>query len=252
MTDPSGQHWWNWVLDIGIGAAVGWFAPEIDAFLAGAGGGATAGATTMTAFYEGQVIGQSTATFAWAAEGATFGGAIGAEAAAAKSSTPAKPSKTPCYPNVKKFVNDHLTDAQSIAKQIGNGVTTQEVLATSAGETTYGTSNISSHGNFFGLHGPGPYPGQTGTYLTKPAYGKGVITPEFSSNGFRLSGNEFANRESPYLSNVNASDPQTFFSTIHAHGYGTTNSDYMNNMMGYKTKAGKTVNGVYSLVGGCL
>jgi hypothetical protein len=162
-------------------------------------------------------------------------------------------SKVPCYPNVSDFVDAHKADAQRIATQIGNGVTAQEVLSTSAGETTYGTSNIAQHGNFFGLHGPGPYSGQIGTYLTQPTSGKGVITPEFpTSNGFLLSGQEFANRESPFLSSVTASDPQTFFSTIHAHGYGTTNSSYMNNMMGYKSKTGKIVNGVYSLVGACL
>ena len=80
ITDPSGKSWWSWALEIGIGVAVGWFVPELDAYLAGAGSaGAAAGTTTMTAFYGSQIIGQGSATYAWAAEGATIGGGIGAE-----------------------------------------------------------------------------------------------------------------------------------------------------------------------------
>ena len=101
--------------------------------------------------------------------------------------------------------------------------------------------------------GEGVFPGQIGSYTTKPAYGPGVVTPVFpSSSGFALSGQVFANHESPFFANGNASDPGNFFQTIHAHGYGE-NSSYMNKVMDHTDpKSGRLIHGSYSLVGGCL
>jgi len=48
ITDPSGQHWWNWVLDIG-GLAAMIFAPEIDAFLGDLFGGSAAASAPSAA-----------------------------------------------------------------------------------------------------------------------------------------------------------------------------------------------------------
>ena len=251
ITDPSGQSWWSSLLiDIGVAVAA-YFAPEALTALAGGGAGATAGTTTMTILETGQ---SSTAYYLWGAESAAIGGGTAAGIQAGNHSSPAKPSKAPCYPNVKKFVDDNLTAAQSIAKQIGNGATAQEVLATSGAETTYGSpQSLAAHGNFFGLHGGG-FPGQIGSYTTKPAYGPGVVTPVFpSSSGFALSGQVFANHENPFFANGNASDPGNFFQTIHAHGYGTGNSSYMNKVMDHTDpKSGRLIHGSYSLVGGCL
>jgi len=95
--------------------------------------------------------------------------------------------KVPCYGNVRAFVGAHLADAMKLASQVP-GVTAHEILAVSAGETTYGSERrLAPHGNYFGLHGGG-FPGQTGTYVTQPKTGKGVVTPEFAKNGFVLSG----------------------------------------------------------------
>ena len=95
MTDPSGKSWWSSLLiDIGIGVAA-YFAPELEGFLAGAGGGATAGTTTMTALYEGQIIGQGSATYAWGAESAMMGGSMSAMTQQAMKSpqTPQPPAR---------------------------------------------------------------------------------------------------------------------------------------------------------------
>jgi RHS repeat-associated protein len=157
--------------------------------------------------------------------------------------------KVKCPPNVANFVNAHLNQAQTLASELPNGVTPQEILALAGAETTFGApTSLAKVGNYFGLHGSG-YAGETGTYTTKPTQGKGVPTPEFPiSNGFLLSGQGFVKLESPYLSSVNASDPATFFQTVHAHGYGTTNSNYMDLVMANKP----SLHGTYYLVGACL
>ena len=153
--------------------------------------------------------------------------------------------KPPCYPNVKKFVSQHLADAQALASELPNGTTAQEILATAAAETTYGSTNsLAPHGNYFGIHGTG-YAGQTGDYKTTG----GQLTPEFPlENGFMLSGQVFVNTEAPFLSNVDASNPLTFFNTIHAHGYGTTSGNYMKKVMSNSPNN----HGSYYLVGACL
>jgi hypothetical protein len=79
VTDPSGKGWLSWLLDIGIGAAVGWIAPEVLPSVFAWGG------TTSTIFYEGAQLAQSSATFYAASAGtAAFGAAVGGVAAAAQ------------------------------------------------------------------------------------------------------------------------------------------------------------------------
>lgn len=141
-------------------------------------------------------------------------------------------------------MNSNSTAAQTLASELPNGTTAQKVLATAGNETGYGTRGLAPYGNFFGLHGTG-FAGQVGTYTTTG----GVLTPRFPlSNGFLLSGQVFVKTVGPYLANVNASDPQTFFQTIHEHGYGTGTPGYVDYMM--KDNPGSR--GPYLLVGACL
>jgi RHS repeat-associated protein len=148
-----------------------------------------------------------------------------------------------CLPNVNDFVNANLDAAETLAGDLPNGATAQEVLATAGAETGYG-QGLAAYGNYFGLHGTG-FAGQTGTYKTTG----GVLTPTFPlANGFLLSGQVFVNTEAPFLAAVDASDPQTFFQTTHAHGYGTTNPQYVDQMM----RNTPTNHGAYALVGACL
>jgi hypothetical protein len=154
-----------------------------------------------------------------------------------------------CLSNVGGFVSANLSDARALASELPNGATAQEVLATAGNETHYGDMRtLAQFGNLFGLHGtgfPGQLPGPNNTYTTP----YNVLTPKFPlSNGFRLSGQIFVNTERPYLAKVNASDPQTFFQTIHLHGYGTTTPGYVNFMT--KNKPGDR--GPYALIGACL
>lgn len=157
----------------------------------------------------------------------------------------------PCYANVAAFVNANLAAAEALAAELPNGVTAQEILAVAGAETTYGSpDSLAPYGNYFGLHGTG-FAGQTGTYLTKgDKHGRNrVLTPTFpSSSGFTLSGQVFVNRETQFLAKVNASDPTTFFETIHAHGYGTNNPQYMSKVMANDP----TNHGSYYLIGACL
>lgn len=67
------------------------------------------------------------------------------------------------------------------------------------------------------------------------------------ANGFLLSGRVFVSRVAWYLAAVAASDPRTFFETIHAHGWGTGTPDHVNYMM----RNDATFRGPYALVGGC-
>ncbi|HEV2387041.1 MAG TPA: RHS repeat-associated core domain-containing protein [Candidatus Acidoferrales bacterium] len=165
------------------------------------------------------------------------GGGCGSGAAA--------PARTfvPCLPKVASFVNAHLAAAQTLAAKLGDGATAQEVLAVSAQETEYGTTGFVPYGNYFGLHGTG-FAGQTGTHTTP----NGIVTPEFPlSNGFLLSGEGFVSVEAPFLRGVDASNPLTFFQTIHAHGYGTGDPEYVSDMIALKPGR----RGVYWLVGAC-
>src|SRR6266404_5384295 len=58
----------------------------------------------------------------------------------------------PCLKNVGSFVNAHLSDAQTLANSLDNGVTPAEVLAVAGNEIGYG-GRFARFGNFLGLHG---------------------------------------------------------------------------------------------------
>ncbi len=71
--------------------------------------------------------------------------------------TASNPKGNGCIANpVGNFVNLHLADAQQLAKSLGNGVSSAEVLATAGNETGYGLTGFAFAGNYFGLHGSGP------------------------------------------------------------------------------------------------
>jgi hypothetical protein len=67
----------------------------------------------------------------------------------------------PCPPNVRKFIEGHYTDAQTIASTLGNNVTPAEILAVSSSESLDIKSETGLSkaalvaGNYFGIHGPG-------------------------------------------------------------------------------------------------
>jgi hypothetical protein len=94
ITDPSGQHWWSWALDI-VGIAAMVFQPEIDDFLGGlfsdgaeasadAGGtGTLVDETWLIPRAGASVVTAAAGTGDAAAIGSGLGGEIGAGAAAA-------------------------------------------------------------------------------------------------------------------------------------------------------------------------
>ncbi len=124
FTDPNGQHWWNWVLDIGSIAAM-IFAPEIEGFLEdefpltfGGGAGAPAGFVPQ---FSVRVATEAAAEAAGdaAAAGASGGGidavaTLTATAAQAADDQPkpqqqgrpqVSPALTPCQQKVLNAVN---------------------------------------------------------------------------------------------------------------------------------------------------
>ncbi len=103
------------------------------------------------------------------------------------------PNNGKCLPNVNNFITAHLTDAQTLANSLGNGVTPSEVLAVAGNETGYG-GGFAQYGNYFGLHGSGP----AGTYHTTGT--PSVPVAMFPvSNGSLLSGQVFVGRVSPFM-----------------------------------------------------
>ncbi len=163
-------------------------------------------------------------------------------------------NNAPCLPDVRDFVNTHLADAQTLVSELPKGVTVQEVLATSGNESGFSPrrDSLSRFGNFFGLHGTG-FPGQSrdqnGRLITHTD-NSGDLTPDFPRpQGFSLSGEGFVRRVYEALKKVNASDPTTFFNTIHPLGWGAA-PDYTAYMMRYRPE--KENFGPYWLVSACL
>ena len=70
---------------------------------------------------------------------------------------PSAPNSGKCLPNVNSFITEHLTDAQTLAGSLGNGVTPPEVLAVAGNETGY-RGGFAQYGKYFGLHGAGLEP----------------------------------------------------------------------------------------------
>jgi hypothetical protein len=142
--------------------------------------------------------------------------------------------------NVKNFVNAHLSDAQTLANSLGNGVTAPEVLAAAGNETGYG-GGFARFGNFFGLHGPGP----AGTYYTTQNKTPVAMFPV--QNGFLLSGLVFVNNVGQYMTPGMGTNPLVFFTILNQHGYATGNSGYP----AYMVATGK-IRGPYTQVSACL
>jgi RHS repeat-associated protein len=153
---------------------------------------------------------------------------------------PSGADKGKCLPKVGKFVKEHLADAQALASEMGNGVTTQEVLATAGNETGWG-GGFAIYGNYFGIHGSGP----AGTYYTTENHTPVAKFPV--SNGFLLSGQVFVNNITPSLSPGMGNNPLQFFTILNNHGYATGNSGYPAFMVQKGQKRGP-----YTLVGDCL
>jgi len=159
--------------------------------------------------------------------------------------TPTPPANAPssgkCLPNVKSFVTAHLSDAQTLANGLGNGVTPAEVLAVAGNETGWG-GGFAQYGNFFGLHGSGP----AGSYQTtgKPS----VSVAKFPvQGGFLQSGQAFVGNVKAYMTPGLGGDPLKFFTVLNQHGYATGNSGYP----AYMVATGKT-RGPYTLVSACM
>lgn len=131
----------------------------------------------------------------------------------------------PCLPNVGQFISAHYADAQTIAQSMPPGVTPEDVLAVSAGETMFG-GGFADVGNYFGLHDPstGPYAGQDGY---SPSGSDGPMATFPDSSGFLQSGQAFAQDVSPFLNPSGPNPPATFFDTAHQHGWGEGNKDYV-------------------------
>ena len=120
-------------------------------------------------------------------------------------------------PQAVGFIKANLADATTLATNLN--VPVQLVLAVSANESSFGTSNIAlAANNFFGLWAGAP--GQTGTYTTP----NGAVVAAFSGpDGFLASGNSFVQLVQGSASGI--TDASTFFQTLHdVYGFGAGES----------------------------
>lgn len=234
FTDPSGQHWWNWLLDIGSIAAM-IFAPEIETFLSDefpllfGGAGAPADFTPVLQVRSAAQLATGVAEGAGdaAAAGASGGWVAGAATAAATAAEatdqpkkPAKPSKLCNNVNAVNFVKSNEADAASVANQLH--VPTENVLGLSAHESQWGTGPFISRnglGNAFFSEEGGP----------QPALSNGVMHPTgnpavnvWSFPSYLASAQAFAARYGKYVMNV--TNPSQFAGNLQKMGYnsGTT------------------------------
>jgi hypothetical protein len=142
---------------------------------------------------------------------------------------PLIPVSNKVYPNVTAFRDKHLADAMKLAAVIGHGATADEVLTVSAKETLYGVDpKATDHGNYFGIHSDGTdplkyLPGQVGIIQTKDKPMAAFAPKE----AFYVSGLIFAHRIRNLADGKDLSDPATFFSLAHAHGWGTQTANYV-------------------------
>jgi hypothetical protein len=170
ITDPSGKHWWNWLIDIGIGVAAGWALPEIfpslfadadaDALaddmadsLGGStggavGGGAAGGGAAGTSLSEAEAFASDGMVPAAAGPGAgpaIFGGMVGAEFHQVTNQP--KANKPPCSENTTYEVPKDL-QAQALNS---TGATMSNYTLTSAGKVAGFTISNFSQVSFQGL-----------------------------------------------------------------------------------------------------
>jgi hypothetical protein len=154
--------------------------------------------------------------------------------------TASNPKANGCIANpVGNFVNLHLADAQQLAKSLGNGVSSAEVLATAGSETGYGLTGFAFAGNYFGLHGSGPEG-------SVKAARDGPMQKFPLGSGFLLSGKVFVNTVGPYMQPGMGQNPLKFYQILNQHGYATGNSGYPSFMV----RTGK-IRGPYTLVNAC-
>jgi len=219
ITDPSGQGWLSWLLDIGIGAAVGWIAPEVLPSVFAWGG------TTSTVFYEGAQIAQSSATFYAASAGtAAFGAGVGAEAKAATQplgpQMPPTPTPTPASQNPQqtpkkncppKFANffKQAPIFNDLAKQLNTKALF--LMAQSSWETGWLGPHAQDLHMMFGMTNAGKN--------------------DLSYSSFQASANAYSKAYSPYVSNTSTMDQFTAgLKNVPPHGYNTANSNYYKNI----------------------
>jgi len=144
--------------------------------------------------------------------------------------------KHPCDRNdptnarIFNFLDVHRDEAQELASQVN--VPWEWILGVSAEETTYGTEGTVTKGtnNFFGLHvddvsDTSHYLYQVGVYKTLK---DGYVATFSGKTGFLDSGVGFLSIEKTYIEGLTNLD--AFARAIHAHGYGTTNPDYVSQL----------------------
>ena len=139
---------------------------------------------------------------------------------------------------VLNFMDEHTEDAKAIA--VVANVPYEMILAVSAQETQWGTQGIAvavdpdgnMTNNFFGLHvcnadDQHHYVNQTGVYKTTGT--PPVYVAEFSADsGFLDSGMAFAGTTAgKSIGGMKLIDVNNFATTLHNHGYGTDDANYV-------------------------
>ncbi len=182
-TDPSGKHWWNWLLDAGAIAAMVW-QPEIDSFLGNLFGGSAAALADAANVVEPVLHVRDAAAISSLAEGAgdAAAGASGGwsaglvlTAAAAQASDRPKPKqqKPPCSGNKTYGVPKDL-QAQAL---LSTGVTLSNYTLTSAGKLAGFTVSNYSQASFQGLTLPFD---SSMSFMTAPGgFTMGVSPPNY-------------------------------------------------------------------------
>jgi RHS repeat-associated protein len=124
------------------------------------------------------------------------------------------------------FYKSHLADAQTLAGKLK--VPVQFVLAVSADESKFGTSDVAKNANnFFGLWAGAP--GASGKWTTSG----GTDVAKFAGpDGFLSSGRSFVAIAQRLVSNLkDPADPGQFFTALHAKfGLGSSTADYVEKM----------------------
>ena len=152
----------------------------------------------------------------------------------------------------RDFVTKKRAEAQKLADALGHGADANEFLALSSVESTWGSADAASMANnYFGIHNSekGPFPGQTGTYITSGTSNiPGQVVPGWISpfpdrspkqavaafapdTGFLDSGMVAVSKLK--TEGIDYSNPATFFANVHARGWaeGANAADYVHTML---------------------
>lgn len=201
VTDPSGQHWWNWAL-LAVGVAAMVFEPQIDAFLGhelpglfGASSpAAPEGFTPLLHVRDAATTMSSVGEPAAASGAAGLGGAALTEASLASDRPKPQQRKPPCSGNTTYGVPKDL-QAQALRS---TGVTLSNYTLTSAGKVAGFTISNSQQVSFQGLTlpfnssasfmtAPGGFTMSASNYLGLPNPGGasvGVNFAQFANGAF--------------------------------------------------------------------